>query len=180
MSKFKANKISKMTDDEGNIIVSLLVSGYDKYIADMVYREIKDVGDFLVELKKHVKRRSLDANAYLWKLCDEIARVIRSSKDEVYLTMLERYGVFTHIIVKPNIVSKMKAEWKTVRELGEVTVNGNTGIQLQCYFGSHTYDTKEFSKLLDGVISEAKELNIDLISEQEKRMLLHDWGNKNG
>lgn len=129
-----------------------------------------------VEVKQHRNRRSLDANALLWKMCTEIAAVLRSTKDEVYLQMLERYGVFTHIIVKQEAVERIKQEWRTVRVLGEVTVNGKTGIQLQCYYGSHLYDSKEFSVLLDGVISEAKELGIQVINESEKQLMLQEWG----
>ena len=55
------------------------------------------------------KQRSLDANAYLWALLGEMARVLYTDKDELYLQMLERYGVFTHIIVKPQAVEKVKA-----------------------------------------------------------------------
>ena len=140
-------------------------------------KEVVAKGKLLaVEVKQYRQKRSLDANALLWKMCTEIATVIRSSKDEVYLQMLERYGQFTHIIVKPAVVEKVKQEWRTVRELGEVTVNGQTGVQLQCYFGSSTYNTKEFSVLLDGVISEAKELGIEVINEKEKNLLLQEWG----
>ena len=51
-----------------------------------------------------------------------MAAKLRTSKDELYLEMLSRYGVFTHIVVKPNVVDRVKGEWRTVRELGEVTV----------------------------------------------------------
>jgi len=94
----------------------------------------------------------------------------------LYLEMLSRYGVFTFIVVKPNIVDRVKAEWKTVRELGEVTINGKTGIQLQCFFGSHTYSSKEFSVLLDGVIQDAKEIGIDFISREEQARMIDEWG----
>ena len=63
-----------------------------------------------------------------------------------------------------------------MRELGEVTINGQKGIQLQCYFGSSTYDTKEFTRLLDGVISEARELGINLISNADRALMLAEWG----
>lgn len=109
----------------------------------------------------------------------DMAAVLHTSKDELYLQMLERYGVFTHVIVKPNVVERVKAEWRTVRVLGEVTVNGQTGIQLQCYFGSSTYNSKEFSVLLDGVISEAKEIGVEYISEADKALILSEWGAKN-
>lgn len=164
-----------------SIRVLLTLDGKAEYIITSKDRPTEEINDLMdkelsVEIKPYRKRRSLDANALLWKMCDEIAKVIRSSKDEVYLTMLERYGVFTHVIVKPEAAERIKQEWRAVRELGEVTVNGKTGIQLQCYYGSHLYDTKEFSVLLDGVISEAKELGVEVISEQEKNLLMQEWG----
>ena len=133
-------------------------------------------GQIDVEVKKHRKKRSLDANAYMWLLLGEIADKLNSSKDEVYLTMLDRYGVYTHLIVKPNAVERIMQEWRTVRNLGEVTVNGTTGIQLQCYFGSSAYDTKEMSRLIDGVVYEAKELGIDTRTPEELSLMKEEWG----
>lgn len=88
---------------------------------------------YVVEVKQKRKDRSLNANAALWVLLGEMAAKLRTSKDELYLEMLTRYGVFTHIVVKQNVVDRVKGEWRTVRELGEVTINGQTGIQLQCF-----------------------------------------------
>ena len=127
-----------------------------------------------IDIKK--KRRSLDANAALWKILSMMADKLHTTKDELYLEMLSRYGVFTFIVVKPNIVDRVKTEWKTVRELGEVTINGKTGIQLQCFFGSHTYNSKEFSVLLNGVIQDAKEIGIDFISREEQARMINEWG----
>lgn len=129
-----------------------------------------------VQIKQYREKRSLDANAYMWVLLQKMAEKLKTTKDELYLEMLNRHGVFTHIIVKPNVVDRVIAEWRTVRNLGEVTVNGTTGIQLQCYFGSSTYDTKEMSELIDGVVSEAKELDIDVLPPDEIRIMKERWG----
>ena len=130
------------------------------------------------EIKKYRNKRSLDANAALWKMLGEMAAALKTSKDELYLEMLKRYGTFTHVIVKPCAVEKFMREYKTAVSLGEVTVNGQTGVQLQCYFGSSTMDSKEFSVLLDGVISEAKELGIQFISRADRDLMLKEWGAK--
>lgn len=129
-----------------------------------------------LEIKIHREKRSLDANAGLWKMLSMMAEKLQTSKDELYLTMLQRYGVFTHVIVKPNMVDRIKAEWRTVVELGEVTINGKTGIQLQCYFGSSQLDSKEFSVLLQGVIDEAKELGIEFVSKEDFARMMNEWG----
>lgn len=129
-----------------------------------------------VEIKPFRKKRSLDANAYFWTICEKIAVAINSTKDDVYLEMLSRYGVFTHIIAKPLTVERVKKEWRTVRDLGEITVNGSTGIQLQCFFGSSTYDTKEMSRLIDGAVTEARELGIETATPAEVSLLKEAWG----
>lgn len=172
--KLTANHISTSYSESGQQLITLaLTSKAD--ISDL--KAIVANGKLLeVEISKQKKKRSLDANALLWKMCTEIANIIKSSKDEVYLTMLERYGVFTHIIVQPKAVNRVVEEWRTCRVLGEVTVNGKTGIQIQCYYGSHLYDSKEFSVLLDGVISEAREMGVEVISEQDKQLILQQWG----
>ena len=141
-----------------------------KFIAAM-----KAGKQYIADIKEKRKRRSLDANAYLWVLLEKVAAAIDLDKDRVYLDMLSRYGVFTHMVVKPAVVERVKQEWRTARELGEVTVNGQTGIQLQCYFGSSTYDTKEMSRLIDGVVSECKELGIDTATPEELARIKETW-----
>lgn len=130
-----------------------------------------------IKAVKYRNRRSLDANAYMWVLLQKMADKLHRDKWGIYLEILGRYGVFTHIIVKPNVVEKVKEEWRTVKELGEVCVNGTTGIQLQCYFGSSTYDTKEMSVLIDGVVSEARELGIETLPPEELERMKAQWGN---
>ena len=128
-----------------------------------------------VEVKQHRAKRSLDANALLWVMLSEMAAILNTTKDELYLEVLSRYGIFTHIIVKPEVADRVAQEWRTVRNLGEVTVNGKTGIQMQCYFGSSTYNSKEFSVLLNGVISEAQEIGIETRPQAEIDSLLEAW-----
>lgn len=161
---------------DGSVELLLTVQGDKGYLSELVKRVNEK--PHTVEIEPLKRKRSLDANAYLWVLMGKMAEVLKTSKDEIYLEMLARYGVFTHIVVKPNMVDKVKAEWKLVRELGEVTVNGKAGTQLQCFFGSSTYDSREFSHLLDGVISEAKDLGIDTVSQSEADRMIKEWGAK--
>ena len=129
-----------------------------------------------VEVTREKKRRSLDANAYLWVLLGKMAAVLQTDKDAVYIEMLSRYGVYTHVVVKPQVAERVKQEWRTVRELGEVTVNGKVGIQLQCYFGSSSYTTAEMATLIDGVISECKDMGIETATPAELERMKGEWG----
>lgn len=145
---------------------------------EKLLQAIKDGKEVTVTVDIKRRHRSLDANAFLWQVLGDMAGLLHTSKDELYLQMLERYGVFNHYIVHPAAVERVKREFKVVRELGEVTANGKTGIQLQVYYGSSTYDTKEFARLLDGVLSEAKEMDLEYISEADKQLMLQEWGRK--
>ena len=44
-----------------------------------------------------------------------------------------------------------------------------------CYFGSSTYNTKEFSVLLEGVISEMKEARLETPTSEDMRRSLEQW-----
>lgn len=176
--KLKAHKIRLQYNDkmESEIIIS---TKQNAYVDVEEMKAIINKGkELVVEIKQYRQRRSLDSNAYLWLLLNEMASVLKTTKDELYLQMLDRYGQFTHIVAKPNVVSKVIAEWRTVRELGEININGTIGIQLQVYFGSSTYDTKEMSKLIEGVVSEAKELGISTVTPRELELMSSAWAGR--
>lgn len=127
------------------------------------------------DIKEHRDKRSKNANAYSWVLISKIAEALHSDKDTIYLQELQKYGVFTHIIVKPSAVDKFKNEWRYVEDLGNVSINGNTGNQFKCYFGSSNYDTKEMARFIDGIVEDCKDLNIETMTPQEIELLKKEW-----
>jgi len=168
-----------ITDISNNIItgdVSITFSVNEKSHILPEYERLKNIKKLKITAAQYREKRSLDANAYMWVLLQKLAEVLHTTKDELYIDMLGKYGVFTHIIVKPHVASRVKEEWRTVKELGEVTVGGQTGIQLQCYFGSSTYDTKEMSVLIDGVVQECKDNEIETLPPDELARMKKEWG----
>ena len=112
------------------------------------------------EIKEHKEKRSNNANRLMWECLGDLAVAMKTDKWDVYLLMLKRYGKFTYICVKPSVVDAVKKQWRECEEIGEIEINGQKAIQLLCYFGSSTMNTKEFSTLLDGIISEMKECEL--------------------
>ncbi|MDI6721481.1 MAG: recombination protein NinB [Candidatus Aenigmarchaeota archaeon] len=177
--KTLANNIRLQYDEHASpeIVITTTATQREAQEAISQLKEVVARGKPLsVEIKQHRQRRSLDANAYMWVLLSKMAAILKTTKDDLYIEMLDRYGIFTHIVVKPSVVDRVKEEWRTVRELGEITVNGKTGIQLMCYFGSSTYDTKEMSVLIDGIVSECKDLGIETLLPHELEILKNEWG----
>jgi hypothetical protein len=140
------------------------------------YEKLKDCKKLRVRVVQYREKRSLDANAYLWVLLQKMAEVLKSDKWSLYLQMLKQYGQFTYIVVKPNAVESVKKQWRECEEVGEVDVNGTKAVQMLCYYGSSTYDAKEFSILLDGVISEAKDLGIETLPSEELERMMEQYG----
>lgn len=125
------------------------------------------------------EKRSLDANAYFWVLCGKIAGEIASSQDEVYELMLRRYGTIdrdkdgTPITIKQPKFQSMDAlagHWKFVGE----SVDGESNMLVQIK-GSSRYDTKEMSVLIDGIVSECKELGIETVPPDELERIKAVW-----
>jgi len=129
-----------------------------------------------VEIKPHREKRSITSNGALWLLMGRIANAIDSRPDEVYLEMLKKYShKFTHIIAKADAVEEIKEQWRTVVELGPLEVNDSDGVQLRCYFGSSTMNSKQFSTLLTGVISECKELGLETLRDGQFDRIMEQY-----
>lgn len=172
--KFKADNI-RLQYNEARETEIIVTTKENIHIADLKNIIVKGK-ELSVEIKQFRHKRSIDSNAYMWVLLSKMADALKTTKDELYLQILDRYGVFTHIVVKPDVVNRIKQEWRTVRELGEVTINNTKGIQLQCFFGSSTYDTKEMSVLIDGVVSECKGLDIETVTARQLEEMKQAWG----
>lgn len=129
--------------------------------------------DKVFEVKEHHEKRSLNANAYAWSLISKIADVVRSSKDEVYLTMLKRYGQSEMVSVLSDI--DVSGYFKYYEEVGRATLQGKEFTHYRVYKGSSEYDSREMSILIDGIVSEAKELDIETLPPCEVDRLKNMW-----
>jgi hypothetical protein len=125
------------------------------------------------EIKEYKEKRSLNANNYAWKLITEIANVLRLDKEEVYKEMLKHYGQSQMVSVLADIdVSKY---FKYYTEAGESILNGKTFKHYKVYMGSSEMDTKQMSILIDGIVQEAKQLDIETMTPAELSKLKEEW-----
>jgi len=130
-----------------------------------------------IEIKKHRERRSRDANAYCWVLIGKIAEAIRPplSKEEVYMLMLKRYGQGGVVSIEDRYVQRFKREFPYCEEHGKAQLNGKQFKHFRFWVGSSQYDTKEMSLLIDGIVSEARELDIDTDTPAAIARLKEEW-----
>ena len=143
-------------------------------------KELLNKGKALdVDIKQHRNHRSLDSNAYCWLLIGKIADTLKSSKEEVYIEMLTRYGQR-----EPQLVSVVEEGVPAIRRatqnhcaiVGESELNGKKFVHLAILRGSSTYDSREMAVLIDGIVQDAKELGIETMASEELESLKDSWG----
>lgn len=136
--------------------------------------DLKDKDKLSIEIKPYRQHRSLNANAYAWKLIGEIADIVRAGKDEIYIRLLKRYGqselisVLSHVPISHYV--------KYYEEAGESKLNGKMFTHYRVYKGSSEFDSREMSVFLDGVRSEASDLGIQVMTPNEIAEMKSRWG----
>ena len=155
--------------DTNKLIVSFEINSVPSDLRDLTENTLD------ITAKKHRNKRSRNANALLWQCIGKMAASLQADKWEVYLKMLRRYGEFNYVIIRPDAVEMMKRQWRECEELGPISVNGKNGVQMIAYYGSSTYDTKQFARLLDGVISEMEDMGLETPTSEEMKRSLEAW-----
>jgi hypothetical protein len=134
------------------------------------------------ELKIHRERRSTEANAYLWMLCEKIAESVGSiTKEDVYREAVKCAGKFDFVLISDEAVETFIHNWQS-RGIGWIAdrtdYQHNEFIQIICYYGSSVYDTKAMSVLLEYIVDQAKELDIDVRTPDEIAKMEALWEGK--
>lgn len=138
--------------------------------------------EYVFEIRQQRKKRSLNANNYSWKLTDELADKltvagVNLSKEECHAEMIFRYGqLMLDENEMPITISVLKGVKVTdfypyAKEIGTGTVNDKEFTHYRIYRGSHTYDTREMSIFISGIVAECKEQGIDTDLPELKALL---------
>ncbi len=153
-----------------------LTSGYDN---------LKDAELLDIKIAKHRNRRSLDANAYFHVLVNKLADKMRISKPRCKNIMIGRYGQPFYIdegetaeaVIKTNIPTSQMLENEFVHCMpcGHKVEDGKELVFYKIFRGSSTYDTREMSILIDGTVSECKDLGIETLPPEELERMIKSW-----
>lgn len=146
----------------------------EREAAGLLYDELHNAEKLSIKIDKFKEKRSLNANNYAWKLLNEIGNIIRRDKDDVYLDMLKRYGQREMISVQSHI--PLTGFVKYFDKAGESTLNGKEFTHYFVYKGSSEFDTREMSIFIDGIVDEAKALNIQTETPEEIAKMKSLWG----
>ena len=127
------------------------------------------------EITKAKQKRSLNANSYAWQLIGQIGNALRESKEDIYFDMLKSYGQGGTVSIEERFVENFKRTYKYHESLGKSELKGKTFEHFRFWVGSSEYNTEEMSILIDGIVQEAKQLDIETLTPIELARLKDEW-----
>lgn len=153
---------------DGSVIVKASLADLERYID-------KDID---VEIKIHREKRSLSANAYFYVLLDQIASKAKTSVRYQHNLALARYGFIDtelpEVALDPDIewleLEQLHLRYRGADYLGDKLVSKYAVIR-----GSHTYNSAEMARLIDGVVDDAKALGIETLPPDEIARMEAAW-----
>lgn len=141
--------------------------------------------EYVLTFERRKRTRTLDANSYMWVLCDKIAKVVKTTKEEVYRRAIREAGVFSDVAVQDGEpCAELISSWGSngigyFAELFDTPLldkDGGKMKRVRLYKGSHTYSSIELSSVIDYLIDDAKALGIQTMTDREIKEL-YSWQN---
>ena len=167
-----------------NIDVRFTLEGKTEYIISASEKPTEELNDLIgkelsVEIKPYKARRSLDANAYCWVLCQKLAEKIGGTKEDIYKEAIRKAGQFDFVAVTDSATEQFLKAWQSkglgwYAEALESKIDGCKKIMV--YYGSSVYTSKEMAHLIDYIVSECKDSGIDTATPEELSRMMNEWG----
>jgi len=143
--------------------------------------ELAKIEKLEISASKYRNKRSLDANAYFHLLVGKMAPLLDLSFAHCKNLLLARYGQpellpdGNIMYYKTNAPEEYMFELETIHSFPVRYEKGATFYRIMR--GSHTFDTKEMSVLINGTVDEAKALGIDTETPGNIERMLQAWEN---
>lgn len=167
---------------EGKLTVTLEVSGIE---VDELSK-LSQVDKLDVDIKQHKDKRSLDANAYYWLLVGKIRKITGDSNNRIHNMMLDRYGELERMpdgtlipfCIRDDI-NHLEFPYPNLKPTQKTLAKGDK--LYRWYYqikGSSEYNTAEMSHLIDGIVSECKEMGIETLPPEELERMMNAYAKK--
>ena len=160
--------------------ISLLVDTRELEVVE----ELKKENKLDIELKKHRKKRSNNANRYFWNLLTEYCEEKEINTIEEYKERVKRLGIFRISRVETKDVETYKKSWENwgtawFCEVYDTEYLGNVEFKiLHLYYGSSSFNTKQMSRLINDLVEDCKDVGIETKTPEEINSLLERWDKK--
>lgn len=122
-----------------------------------------------VSITEKSDKRTKTMNSYYWVLITQLADVLRTSKDELHEQMIKRYSQRDYVSLLEEV--NPGNYFKYYEQTGTFKHNGHNFKSYLIYERSSDMNKREFSILLDGLMSECRECGISTMTPDEVALL---------
>lgn len=140
--------------------------------------------EYEITIQKKKNKRSLNASAYCWVLCQNIALELSknsyTTKEDVYKKAIKDCGHFTYVPVREDAIDRYIQIWQAhgigwiAEDAGECkSLKGYHNIM--CYHGSSVYTVAEMQRLIDCLVDECNQLGIKIDDNDYIQSLVREW-----
>lgn len=176
--EFKGKITDAIRTFENDYILTLKAKA-EQFSEEELNKVLNGNFDLKITIKPYREQRSLNANAYAWVLMDKIASKLKSTKEEVYKSIIYEVGVFEMLPIRNDAVNTFVERWQS-KGLGwlcqierESTMPNYTVVV--AYYGTSTYNTEEMSRFIDKIVEEAENLGIETATPNQIAEMKSLW-----
>lgn len=130
-----------------------------------------------IEVKR--KKRSKNANSYFWELLQKLCEEMNIDVIQEYKKRVKELGIFKQWEISIENVPTFEKLWQDrgiawfTEKVEEI---GNKAI-INAYYGSSSYNSRQFSKLLDNLVQDCKSVGIQTLDELEiEELIRREYG----
>ena len=149
-----------------------------------IIEQLKNENKLNIELKKYRKSRSLNANNYFWKVLQELCELAEIDTIEEYKRRVKELGIFRRFKIEKDNIKTFEKMWTAQGiawfcDVADTEYIGDTEFKIiNAYYGSSSFNSKQMSRLIDGLVQDCKTYGIETKTPEEIESLLRSWENE--
>lgn len=171
---------------DGKALLMITIPSENKHLYDEI-QGLENDKLKVMTIEYFKEKRSLTANGYMFALIEKIAKKIGANKNDLYVNMIVDYGVKcenmfmtyeafqTFDKMYSSTATTVKHNSSLCRVIKQYSKGDKEWVEFETYIGSSGYDKKQFSMLLDGVVSEAKLQGIETLEDIKIKELIEHY-----
>ena len=134
--------------------------------------------------KKDIKKRSINANNYFWKLLQELCELAEIDTKEEYKRRIKELGIFRRFKIEKENVKTFEKIWTSQGiawfcEIADTEIIENIEFKIiNAYYGSSSFNSKQMSRLIKDLVEDCKIYGIETKTQLEIKSLLENWNKK--
>lgn len=174
--KVKLNNITR------NFKTNRLIISFEALDNINTLEEIENASELDLEITEHKEKRRINANNYFWLMLQKLCNKQDLDTIEEYRRRVKELGIFRIFRIEKENVKTIKKIWEEkgiawfVEEF-DTEYKGDVEFKtLHLYYGSSSFDKKQMSRLIDGVVQDCQAVGIETKTEAEIKSLLESWG----